>query len=320
MRGDVKDEGSSIFTQIEKAPKVSVCVIAYNQEKYIRQCLQSIIDQQTDFEFDVVVGDDYSTDETPQIIQEFADRYPGRVTLILNKSKIGGTQNYVSTHLRARGEYVAHLDGDDLAYPGKLQRQADLLDQRKNLAMVWHIMKIFDDDIKSVGQTHLFLADIVDTQNVTLRDVLRFGSLGAASSIMYRRAVVSYLSEICGDTLDFYFTARILEHGDGARINDVLGGYRLNPGAVTLSKNKTPYFSPSPMRSVYAAHLATLYDRNKNFKIEIFLNSFFNLCVEIRFLRPTIAPFFLVALRTFSVAALTRIPGYLSQAFRLRAK
>lgn len=278
------------------------------------------MDQQTDFEFDVVVGDDFSTDETPQIIQEFADSYPGRVTPILNKNKIGGTQNYVSTHLRATGEYVAHLDGDDLAYPGKLQRQADLLDQRKNLALTWHIMKIFDDDNKSVGQTHLFLSEIVDTQNVTLRDVLRFGSLGAASSVMYRRSFVSYLADIRGDALDFYFTARILEHGNGARINDVLGGYRLNPRAVTLSKNKAPYFSPSPMQSVYAAHLDTLYDRNKNFKTEIFLNSIFNLCVELRFLRPTIAPFIHVAMRTFSVAALSRIPGYLSQAFKLRAK
>ena len=94
----------------ESMPKLSVCVITYNQERYISQCLQSIIDQQTDFEFDVVVGDDFSTDETPHIIQEFANRYPGRITLILNKSKIGGTQNYVSTHLRARGEYVAHID------------------------------------------------------------------------------------------------------------------------------------------------------------------------------------------------------------------
>ena len=299
---------------------MTVCVITYNQEKYIRQCLQSIIDQQTDFEFDVVVGDDFSTDETPQIIREFADRYPGRITPILNKSKIGGTQNYVSTHLIARGEYVAHLDGDDLAYPGKLQRQADLLDQRKNLAIAWHIMKIFDDDGKSVGQTHLYLDDIVDTQNVTVRDVLRFGSVGAASSVMYRRSFASYLSVIHRDTLDFYFTARILEHGDGARINDVLGGYRLNPATVTLSKNKASYFNPSPMRGVYAAHLAALYDRNKKFKAEIFLNSIFNLCVELRFLRPTIAAFFRVALQTFSVSAVTRIPGYFSQALRLRIK
>lgn len=295
-------------------------MIAYNQGQYIRECLQSIIDQKTDFEFDIVVGDDFSTDETPRIIQEFSDNYPGRITPILNKSKIGGTKNYVSTHRRARGEYVAHVDGDDVAYPGKLQRQADLLDQRKNLALVWHIVKIFSDDGLAVGQTHLYLGDIVDTQNITLRDVLRFGSLGAASSVMYRRSFESYLSEIHEDTLDFYFAARILEHGNGARINDVLGGYRFNPIAVTLSKKKSPYFSPSPMRVLYAVHLAALYERNKQFKADIFLNSIFNLGVELRFLRPTIPSFCRLALRTFSIDAVKYIPKYFSQAFRLRLK
>lgn len=282
--------------------------------------MQSIIDQRTDFEFDVVVGDDFSSDDTPNIILEFASRYPGRITPILNEGKIGGTQNYVSTHLQARGEYVAHIDGDDIAFPGKLQRQVDLLDQRKDLALVWHIMKIFSDDGNSVGQTHLHLNDIVDTQNITLRDILRFGSLGAASSVMYRRSFESYLSDIHEDTLDFYFTARILEHGDGARINDILGGYRLNPIEATLSKKKSPYFSPSPMRALYAVHLATLYDRNKKFKDEIFLNSILNSTIELRFLRPTILSFLSVALRTFSMAAAIQIPIYFSQAFRLRIK
>jgi glycosyltransferase involved in cell wall biosynthesis len=54
-----------------KNPKVSVCVVSYNQEKYIRQCLQSIVDQATDFDFEVIVGDDFSTDGTRVIIEEF---------------------------------------------------------------------------------------------------------------------------------------------------------------------------------------------------------------------------------------------------------
>lgn len=303
-----------------KTPKVSVCVITYNQGKYIRECLQSIVDQQTDFDFDVIVGDDMSTDETPEILKEFADRYPTQITLILNKKKIGGTANYVTTHQRATGEYVGHLDGDDVAYPGKLQRQAHLLDSRKDLALVWHSMKIFSDDGLQVSQTHLHLGDVVDTHNILLRDILLFGSLGAASSVMYRRSFANYLSEINSDTLDFYFAARILEHGTGARIDEILGGYRSNLVAVTLSKRKSPYFRASPMRELYASHLHALYERNQQFKAEIFLNSVFNLCVEIRFLRPTLLAFLKIATRTFSVVTTRDIPRYFSKAFRLRAK
>lgn len=304
----------------KKLPKVSVCVITYNQAKYIRECLQSILDQQTDFDFNVIVGDDFSTDETPEILKEFANRYPGKITLILNRIKVGGTENYVSTHLLAKGQYVAHVDGDDVAYPGKLQRQANLLDLRKDLTLVWHIMNIFRDDGELITQTHLHLGDVVDTQSIRLRDILRFGSLGAASSVMYRRSSENYLRDIHEDTLDFYFAARILECGNGARIDEVLGGYRCNPIAVTLSKRRSPYFSRSPMRELYASHLAALYDRNKQFKAEIFLNSAFNFCVELRFLRPTIMAFLMIAFRTFSIAAARSIPQYFSQALRLRAK
>lgn len=305
---------------LSKHPKVSVCVITYNQGKYIRECLQSIVDQQTDFDFEVIVGDDCSADDTPQIISEFADRYPNQVTPILNRSKIGGTRNYVTTHLKAAGNYIAHLDGDDVAYPGKLQRQADLLDLRKNLTLVWHVMNVFNDDGKILATTHPHLEDIVDTQNITLRNILRFGSLGAASSAMYRRPVESCLPEIRNDTLDFYFAARIMEYGNAARIKEVLGGYRVNPVAVTLSKKRSPYFIPSPMRELYASHLATLYQRNKQFKTDIFLNSIFSLCIEVRFLRPTVAAYLGIALQTFSITAAREIPGYFSQAFRLREK
>ena len=53
----------------KKTPKVSVCVITYNQEKYIAQCLQSIVDQETDFDFEIIVGDDCSTDGTREIVR-----------------------------------------------------------------------------------------------------------------------------------------------------------------------------------------------------------------------------------------------------------
>ena len=85
--------------------KVSVCVLTYNQEKYIRQCLQSIVDQKTDFKFDLIVSDDCSTDSTRAIVQEFEERYPNIVKPILHKKNIGAYKNYFSAHQQA----FAHL-------------------------------------------------------------------------------------------------------------------------------------------------------------------------------------------------------------------
>lgn len=305
---------------IEKKPKVSVCVITYNQEKYIRQCLLSIVDQETDFCFEVIVGDDCSTDGTPEIILEFSKKYPSIIIPIINEQKIGGTQNYVSTHLRARGEFVAHVDGDDLVYPGKLQLQSDYLDKNNTLSLVWHCVEMFNDAGVVSCVLHKQLDECVNINNITRKDVLRFGSLGAASSMMYRKSSERYLHEINGDALDYYFSVMLLEHGNAARMDSILGGYRFNVAKKTLSKSSFRYFNNSPMRSLYANHLKWFYLKDKNVKDDIFLNSLFNLLVELRFLRSSSFGFLLLVMKTSSLSAIRQIPDYFFKSFKLRSK
>ena len=78
-----------MMEKTEKKTKVSVCVVTYNQEKYIRKCLQSIIDQKADFDFEIIIADDCSTDNTPTIIQEFYAKYPEIVKPIFREKNIG---------------------------------------------------------------------------------------------------------------------------------------------------------------------------------------------------------------------------------------
>lgn len=308
------------MNQESNTPKVSVCVITYNQADYIGHCLQSIVDQQTNFEVEVIVGDDCSTDNTQDIIKDFARRYPGLIIPILNSTKIGGTQNYITTHLRARGDYVAHLDGDDLAFPGKLQRLSDYLDKRADLAVVWHAVVLFNDAGKTTGLLHRHIDDILDTSNITRPDLLRFGSLGAASSIMYRRSSALFLKSVEGAALDYYFATKLLEKGNAARLGDILGGYRYNPTATTLSKIGLMYFKRSPMRELYARHLKEICLHDATAGCDIFLNALFNFCVELRFLRPSAWCFLAIAKTTFSLAAAMEIPRYFSSALRLRIR
>src|SRR5690606_20223531 len=104
--------------------KVSVCVVAYNHEKYIRECLQSLIDQSVDFEYEIIVGDDASSDGTREIIEELSGKYPNLIIPIIHRKNIGPVGNYFSVHRLARGEYVCHMDGDDVSMSEKLQEQA----------------------------------------------------------------------------------------------------------------------------------------------------------------------------------------------------
>jgi len=128
-------------------PKVSVCVITYNHELYIADCLQRIVDQQTDFRFEVLVSDDGSNDKTPEIITKFQRDYPDIIVPILHPENFWlPTKNYLCAHNAARGKYIGHFDGDDLMFTGKLQKQADFLDRHPDYAVVWHRMFKFKDE------------------------------------------------------------------------------------------------------------------------------------------------------------------------------
>lgn len=121
---------------IEEKPKVSVCVVTYNHEKYIAECLQSIVDQETNFDFEVIVGDDCSTDRTREVVQAYVEKYPGKIRTLLHGKNVGAAQNYYSVHNQAKGEYIAHLDGDDYWMQNKLQYQVGLLDEKPHLVFV----------------------------------------------------------------------------------------------------------------------------------------------------------------------------------------
>jgi glycosyltransferase involved in cell wall biosynthesis len=169
------------------SPKVSVCIIAYNQAKFIRQCLDSVIAQRTNFPFEVVVGDDASTDGTREIIADYASRYPHTVRALLHKTNIGGgVQNYLSVHAAARGIYVAHVDGDDFCLPGKLQYQADILDSDPSCNIVFHrVLALLPDGALHEGG--LWNVANLESRRFDRAALLRLMALGVHSSKMYRR-------------------------------------------------------------------------------------------------------------------------------------
>jgi glycosyltransferase involved in cell wall biosynthesis len=121
----------------KKKPKVSVCVVTYNQEKYIRQCLQSIVEQETDFDFEVIVGDDCSTDGTRSVIRAFVVKYPDIVNPIFRDTNIGAMNNFADILSVANGNYIALCEGDDYwTDPLKLQKQVDFLEAHPEYGLV----------------------------------------------------------------------------------------------------------------------------------------------------------------------------------------
>lgn len=126
-------------------PVVSVWVITYQHRDYIQECLDSLLAQQTDFPFEIVIGEDQSTDGTRDVCIEYARRHPDRIRLFLRDRTIStltvdGRLRYLNgilTHSACRGRYVAGCEGDDYwINPAKLQMQVDLLERDPGIGLV----------------------------------------------------------------------------------------------------------------------------------------------------------------------------------------
>lgn len=109
-------------------PLVSVILIAYNQRRYIRQAIESVLAQETSFPYELLIGDDASDDGTSGIVAEYAQAYPDRVRAFIRPENLGAARNAVLLLQQARGEFIASLEGDDYWIdPQKLEKQAAFL-------------------------------------------------------------------------------------------------------------------------------------------------------------------------------------------------
>lgn len=225
---------------IDKKPKVSVCVVTYNHEQYIEQCLQSIVDQSTAIDFEIIVGVDHSKDRTANIVKLFVERYPTKIRAVFHEKQVGATNNYKSVHSIAKGQFVAHIDGDDLMCSDKIEKQVNILDSNSGISVVTHPVYIVKNNLVNHDKIFPLLGN--NSTRHTLKYALKFGSLAAHSSMMYRRDRFNVTMLGDGEQLDFYIFLKLLESGDNLLIPDVLGCYRIQSESTTNSLNFDKYF------------------------------------------------------------------------------
>lgn len=119
-------------------PLVSVKMITYNHEPYIRQSIDCILNQKTDFPFELVIGEDCSSDKTRDIVLDYAKRYPDIIRVITSEKNVGAANNSKRTIQACRGKYIAWCEGDDYWHnPSKLQKQAEFLEKNPECGLIF---------------------------------------------------------------------------------------------------------------------------------------------------------------------------------------
>ena len=222
-------------------PLVSVRIITYNHALYIRECLEGVFMQKTSFPFEVVIGEDCSTDETRQICKDYKARYPDRINLLTYDKNIGAQENAKRTREACRGKYIALCEGDDYWIdPLKLQKQADFLEENSAYAMCFHNSYVKFEH-KPDKEIELFNEYAKDSYEIT--DL--FGKwLVPTASVMFRRSMVPDYPEwlrraVVGDTPFFILLA---SQGKLKLLPGIMSVYRRHPEGATNFLNGYSYW------------------------------------------------------------------------------
>ena len=218
--------------------RVSVLVTVYNLEKYVAQTLESVLEQETDFDFEILVGDDGSDDGTVDIVKDFISHYPGRIELFENPREKEKNYNRVERSAanrlgllaNAKGKYCCFLDGDDYYIDNKkLQRQADILDDPANTDCVLcaHNLYVAYED----GRLEpLSLAK--KERKISLKEYWTMMFI-QANAMMFRNI---YADNIPGERLAATFDDNnivfwLMQHGKMYYIPEFMGAYRQVEGS-----------------------------------------------------------------------------------------
>ena len=223
-------------SQLTPRPLVSVWIITYNQEQYLPLAIDSALGQKTDFEFEIVIGEDCSPDKTREVCLRYQKAHPDKIRLLLHEDNQGLVRNFWETLQLCRGKYVAQLEGDDLwTDPLKLQKQVDLLESRPDCAFSYHLFDHVDGDGHLIGEhkkpkTKEDIAQVCDTRMVIDAKWSPIQTL----TLLFRRNAFTEMPEwiyklpIFDWPLHFYLTRA----GKGLYMNENMAAYRSHDNGV----------------------------------------------------------------------------------------
>lgn len=228
------DDGYELSdARLVAAPVVSVLILVYNHEQYLRKTLDSVLGQNPSFPFEVLIGEDCSTDGSREIALHYLARYPESVRIITGDRNAGALANARRLLRASRGTYIASLDGDDYWLPGKIAAQTTFLRDQPGCVAVYANAITIE---RHGRQTGMF--NDVGTRLFDIGQLLRRGNFINSSSLMYRASLKADILSMQGELMDYMVHLRIARHGRVGHMGEPLVAYRVNtPGSMLTTAN-----------------------------------------------------------------------------------
>lgn len=222
---------------------VTVCVVTYNQEKWIRQTLESILAQQTEYPYEVIIGEDHGTDGTRAICQKYADKYEN-VRLLPLIENLGVTANWIRCIQAGTGKYIMTCAGDDWWHnPNKIQKQVDFMEAHSECVMCHTDIDEYNDNngitIRQVKQSR----GIVPKEGKIQETLLSTGvDISAVTTCIRRSTFEKYVpaDEFARRRFpreDWPTQIVLAAYGDILYIPESTATYRVGQESITRSSN-----------------------------------------------------------------------------------
>ena len=252
-------------------PLVTVRCTVYNHEKYLRNCLDGIVMQKTNFVFHAIVHDDASTDKSAVIIKEYATRYPTIIKPIFemeNQYSKGGEFLSRIMEEHTLGKYVAYCEGDDYwTDPYKLQKEVDILERNNNVKLVYTSYSNVDEDGNLIIRPAYERNKRISHSGNILGELFNRNFVMTVTVCLRKDILDTELYKNCKWKYDYSFTFAASMLGEVVYLPDDTSCYRLNPNSLTQVKRKQVLGDLEKIKEYYA--LALLNNEGSSSKFSV---------------------------------------------------
>jgi glycosyltransferase involved in cell wall biosynthesis len=238
---------------VTKDPLVTVHIQTYQHAEYIRDCLDSILNQKTEFSYEILVGEDESTDGTREICIEYAKKHPDKIRLFLHSrannvpklNKPSEFFNITYNRFSARGKYLASCDGDDYWIDSlKLQKQVEVLENYSSCMAVCTNFRICDINKKIIKEKRYdFPEDSLP--KFAFKNLLNYRVTTRTLMVMWRncpKAIEQYAEFSSVPLGDKVIILLMAQYGDIKYIDDITAVFRKGSGFYTPNRKKQAYY------------------------------------------------------------------------------
>lgn len=216
---------------------VSIIVLTYNHAGYVRKALDSILMQKVNFTYEILIGDDCSLDESREILKEYRNKNPDIIRLFLRDKNIGATKNGYDLYQKAKGKYIAQLEGDDYwSDENKLQKQINFLRKNEEYIGCSHLCTVVDENGTSRPEKNQNKVDTYwyySKSEFTFKDSENGKYPGHFSSLVYHNIFknpkydYSMMYKVHNIIFDRTLAIFLSMNGNLYRINELMSCYRL---------------------------------------------------------------------------------------------